>query len=62
MLEANREVVTEVNTERTEYVIVYRHQSLGQNHILLTVKKYFENVAKSNCFGTTVTCQNYIHD
>jgi len=46
LLEASREVDLEVNTEKTEYIVVSRHQNVGQNHILLTDDKSFENMAK----------------
>jgi hypothetical protein len=46
VLEANREVGLEVNTEKTKYKVVSCHQNVGQNHNLLTANKSFESVAK----------------
>jgi len=44
-LESNRGDGLEVNTEKIKYMIVSRHINAGQNHDLLTVNKYSENVA-----------------
>jgi hypothetical protein len=33
LLEATREVGLEVNTEKAKYMVVSRHQNVGQNHI-----------------------------
>jgi hypothetical protein len=41
-----REVGLEVNTGKTRYMIVIRHQDTGQNHNLPTDDKSFEKVAK----------------
>jgi len=35
LLQASMEVGLEVNTEKTEYMVMSRHQNVGQNHDLL---------------------------
>jgi hypothetical protein len=53
LLEASREVGLEVNTEKIKYVVVSRHQNVGQNCNVLIANKSFENVA--NYVGIPVT-------
>jgi hypothetical protein len=43
--DASKEVGLEVNTEKTKYMLLSRHQSAGQNHDKKTGKRSFENVA-----------------
>jgi hypothetical protein len=58
LLVATKEISLEVNTEKSIYVFMSRHQSAGQNHNLMTANKSFDNVAKIKCFGMTLTDQN----
>jgi hypothetical protein len=46
LLQANREVGLEVNTEKTKYIVVSFHQNVRQNYNFLIDDKSFENVAK----------------
>jgi hypothetical protein len=39
------EVGLEVNTEKTEYMLLSRHQNAGQNHDTKIGNRCFENVA-----------------
>jgi len=61
LLEARTEVVVEVNTEKTKYMVVSHHHNAGQNHNSLTANKCFGNVTTFKCLGTTVTNHNCIH-
>jgi len=55
LLDTNREVGLEVNTEKMKYMFMPCHQTAGQNHDSLIAKKSFKNVAKYEYFGMTVT-------
>jgi hypothetical protein len=48
LLEASREVGLEVNKEKgkCKYMVVSRHQNVGQNLNLLIADKSFENVTR----------------
>jgi hypothetical protein len=45
LLEDNKEDGVEVNTEKTKYMIVSRHQNVGQNHNSLFVNNPLKNAA-----------------
>jgi hypothetical protein len=53
MLQASKEDGLEINTEKTQYLSVSRHQNAGKYHTLLVANKLFENVAKFKYFGRT---------
>jgi hypothetical protein len=61
LIDANKAVGREVNTERTkyEYMLLCRRQKAGQNHHVI-VKRAFENVAQFRYLVTTVTNINMI--
>jgi hypothetical protein len=46
LIEASKEVGLEVNTERTKYMLLFRHQNAGHNHDTKIAKRCFENEAK----------------
>jgi hypothetical protein len=52
----------EVNTEKTKYVLLSRHQNAGQNHDMKIANRCFENVAQFRCLGSIVINQNLIEE
>jgi peptide methionine sulfoxide reductase MsrB len=62
LTDASKEVGLEVNTEKTEYMLLSRHQNAGQNHDIKTGNKCFQNVTQFRYLGTTITNQNVIQE
>jgi hypothetical protein len=62
LLEASRDVGLETNAEKTKYMILSRHPNSGQNQNIRITNESFENVAKFEYLGTTLTNRNDIHD
>jgi hypothetical protein len=53
LIDASKEVGLEVNTEKTEYMLLSCHQNAGQNHDTKIAKRCFENMAQFRYLGTT---------
>jgi sorting nexin-29 len=62
LLDASKEVVLEVNPEKTKYMLMSRSQKTGQKHSIKIANRSFEDVAKFRYRGTTLTDQNHMHD
>jgi hypothetical protein len=60
-LQASQEVGLERTTEKTNDVVKFHHQNAGQDHHLLTVNKFYENVAQFKYLRMTITHTNFIH-
>jgi hypothetical protein len=54
LIDASKEVGLEVNTEKTEYMLLSRHQHAGQSYDIKIANRCFENVAKFRYLGTTI--------
>jgi hypothetical protein len=52
----------EINVDKTKYMLLSRHQNVGQNRDIKTANKSFENVSQLKYLGTTVTNQNLIQE
>jgi hypothetical protein len=52
----------EVNTEKTKYMLLSRHQNAGQNRDIKTGNRHLENVAQFKYLGTTITNRNLIQE
>jgi ribosomal protein S2 len=62
LIEASKEVGLEINTEKTKYMLLCRHQNAGQNQDIKRGDRCFENVAQFRYLGTTITNQNLIQE
>jgi hypothetical protein len=52
----------EVNPEKTKYVLMARTQEIGQKQRIKIANRSFEDVAKFNYLGKTLTDQNHMHE
>jgi hypothetical protein len=62
LIAASKEVGLEINVERTKYMLVSRHQNIGQNRDIKIANRPFENVSQFRYLRTTVTNQNLIQE
>jgi hypothetical protein len=60
--DASIEVVLEVNTEKTKYMLMSDHQNARQYHNIKVTNRSFETVAKFKCLEVTVINTNLIHE
>jgi hypothetical protein len=59
-LHASKKVGLEIKVEQTKYMLLSRHQNVGQNWDIKITKRSFENVSQFIYLGMTVTNQNLI--
>jgi hypothetical protein len=62
LIDASKEVGLGINVEKTKYMLLSRHQNVGQNRDIKIANKWFENVSQFKYLGTTVTNQNLIQE
>jgi hypothetical protein len=60
LIYASKEVGLKINVEKTKYMLLSRHQNVGQNRDIKIACSSFENVSHLKNLGTTVTNQNLI--
>jgi hypothetical protein len=58
LLDASKKVGLEVNSEKTNYMFMSRHQTAGQSNYIRIANKSFKKVAKFKYLGATLTDQN----
>jgi hypothetical protein len=58
LIDSSKEVGLEINVEKTKYMLLSRHQNVGQNQDVKIANRSFENVSQFKYCGTTVTNQN----
>jgi hypothetical protein len=51
LLDASKEIGLEVNSEKTKYVSMSRHQTAGQSNYIRVANKSFEKMAKFKYLG-----------
>jgi hypothetical protein len=61
-MNTSKEIGLEVNSEKTKYMFISRHQTAGQSNYKRVANKSFEKVAKFKYLGSTLTDQNCIHE
>jgi hypothetical protein len=62
LLDASKEIGLEVNSEKTKYMFMSRHQTAGQSNYIRAANKSFEKVAEFKHLGVTITDQNCVHE
>jgi hypothetical protein len=55
LTDAGKEVDLEINVEKAKYILLSRHQNVGQNRVIKIAKRSFENVSQFKYLGTAVT-------
>jgi hypothetical protein len=62
LTDAGKEVGLEVDTEKTKYMLLSRHQNAGQNRDTNIADGCFGNVEQFRYLGTTIINQNFIQE
>jgi hypothetical protein len=60
LIDASKEVGLEINVEKTKYMLLSRHQNVGQNRDIKIANTSFENMSPFKYLETTVMNQNLI--
>jgi hypothetical protein len=62
LIDASKEVDLEIHVDKTKYMLLSRHQNVGQIRDLKIANRSFENVSQFKYSGTTVTDKNLIQE
>jgi hypothetical protein len=60
LIDARNEVGLEVNTEKTKYLLLFRHQNAVQSHDIKIANRCLENVEQLRYLGMTAINENLI--
>jgi hypothetical protein len=55
LINVSKEIGLEINVDKTKYMLLSRHQNVGQNRDIEIANRSFENVSQFKHLGTTVT-------
>jgi hypothetical protein len=61
LIDSSKEVGLEVNTDKTKYMLMSRHQNAVLNHNIKIANRYFEDMAKLRYLRMVIN-QNLIHE
>jgi hypothetical protein len=62
LIDASKEVGLEINVKKTKYMLLSRHQNVGQNRGIKIANRSFENVSQFKYLRITVTNKNSIQE
>jgi hypothetical protein len=62
LIDASKEVGLEINVEKTKFILLSRHQNIGQNQDIKIADRLFENVSQFKYLGTTVINEKLIQE
>jgi hypothetical protein len=62
LIDASKEVGLEISVDKTKYMLLSRHQNVGQKRDIKIANRLFENVSQFKYLRTTVTNQNLIQE
>jgi hypothetical protein len=62
LIDASKEVGVEINVDKTKYMLLSCHQSVGQNQDIKITNRSFGNVSQFKYLGMTATNQNLIQE
>jgi hypothetical protein len=62
LIDASKEICLEINVDKIKYMLLSRHQNVGQNQDVNRANRSFENLLQFKYLGTTVRNQNLIQE
>jgi hypothetical protein len=62
LIDACKDAALEINVEKIKYMLLSRHQNLGQNRDIKIANRSFQNVSRFKYLETTVTNQNLVQE